>query len=522
LFRAWGPVGLVLLKSAAVLALVLLMATRLRREGHGPAGQAVLLVPALVGASFRLDVRPELATLLLAPLVLMLLQRARDDGRLAPLLAVPAIAALWANLHPGVILVPAMLSAAAALTLVMERWPFLRLPVPAGAQETGSHPPPRFGVRLAWVALAGAVAVTCNPYGTHLYRVPFELSRLLSSLPSPNLEWARPEPAQFPMFYLGLAAAVVVTLLGVRRIDPLTTPALALAGVLSVLHLRNIGLFFLLLPIGLARPLRGLVEAAQRSRVYRASTAGGRVRPGFVAAAVTLVAGVPLLLYVPPVAVWGLGVAPGNEPRSVVDTLQRVGAGRRLFNDVRFGGYLIWRRWPEHPVFIDGRNEVHASLLREIFGAMADPASWRTLLDRYAIDAALVRYPSVLRKVVYAGRNGGPAVADERPFSAVYFPRSDWAVIDWDDDSTLLLRRTDAQREVIERLEYRALQPDDWRHAYAAARVGAVPIGPLLDDIDRKLRDDPRCLRARQLRDLFGRLQAKIGSRQISGRPGAG
>ena len=104
-----GPAGLVSLKTALVLGLCLLMTAHAGREGHGPGGGAVLAAAALVGSSFRLDVRPELATIILVPLVIHLVLRARDTGGAIPLVLVPLLVAVGSNLHAGAVLAPALL-----------------------------------------------------------------------------------------------------------------------------------------------------------------------------------------------------------------------------------------------------------------------------------------------------------------------------------------------------------------------------------------------------------------------------
>ncbi|HEX9426666.1 MAG TPA: hypothetical protein VGA64_02680, partial [Candidatus Polarisedimenticolia bacterium] len=121
LHAAIGPTALVMLKVAAILLICPLIASHLTREGHGPAGMAVLLVVTLVGASFRIDVRPEIGTLLLVPLVIDLILRARDGGDPRILYAVPALTALNANLHAGALLTPACLGIGTVATFIAER-----------------------------------------------------------------------------------------------------------------------------------------------------------------------------------------------------------------------------------------------------------------------------------------------------------------------------------------------------------------------------------------------------------------
>jgi len=490
---AWGPGFLVLLKVALVAGVGFLAVRAVRREGHGPAGTAILLAPALIGAAFRFDVRPELATLVAAPCLVVLAQRARDTRRPALLLWAPVVVVLWANFHPGVVLAPVFLLLAGAATWVWDR----------RIAPATSGPVSSFGAPLAIGAAAAALAVGVNPYGFAIYPLPLTIDRILTGLPAPNLEWARPGFAAFPLFWIVLPIVVLVVAIGWRDVDPVATPALILSGAIAALHLRNIGLFFVLLPFGLARPARALADAAQATGVWRVVSAGGQVRPGFVAAAVLIVASIPALVWLPPGISWGWGIAAGNEPRAAVDFLEREQPGARLFNDVKFGGYLIWRRFPDHPVFMDGRNEIYPDLLREVFAGLRDASTWKAMLDRHAIDAALLRYPPTLQKVLYPGRPGGPPIAAERAFSAAYFPREEWALVYWDDDAMVFLRRHAAHASTIARFEYRAIHPDDWLYLYGGALIGRVDVQPILEELRRKLREDPGCERARHLEARF-------------------
>lgn len=508
-----GPAALVLLKSGLVISLGVLMVRYLQREGHGPAGTSVLVLLALAGASFRFDVRPELATLLLVPLALHLVIRAREADSAGPLLAVVALTAVGINLHVGVLLVPVLLAAglcASLLASAASRGAAPPIGAPAiGAPAVGAGAQARFLRRLAWTTLACVLAVGANPRGLAVYAVPFHLRSLLASLSLQNQEWIRPVPEQFPLFFAALGLSAIVLLAGIRSADPVAAPALLICGALAVLHLRNIGLFFLVLPYGLGSPARALVDRVKTTTLYRWGTQGEKVRPGLIAAVVLLLSSLPLFLVLPPRPSIGLGMAGDNEPSAAVDFLQREGVDGRLFNDVRFGGYLIWRRHPAARVFIDGRNEIYGDLLRDIGHALEGPASWKTLIDAHEIDAAFLRYPPALQKVVYPGLNGGPPRTGERAFSSAYFPATDWALVYWDDDAMVFLRRSRENDDVIRRLEYRAINPDDWRYLWGSVLIQRIPVRPILLEIERKLKEDPGCLRAQELMQRFAPFDAQ-------------
>jgi len=491
-----GPAFLVLLKAALVLGLLVLASRFLEREGHGPAGSAFFLTIAIVGSAFRIDVRPELVTLLLVPLAVHLAIMARTTGKKWPLALIVGLCALGSNMHVGVILVPPILLAGAAATALASAigWE------PDGAAR-------RFAPRLLVTGLLAAAATGLNPWGFSIYTVPFHVRDVLGSLPWPNLEWVPPTWETMPLYFIVLPLAAAILLAGLRRADPVAAPALVLAAVLSLSYVRNVGLFFLLVPWGLARPARALVELTKRSVVYRLATGSETVRPGFIAAVVLLLAGVPLLLILPPRPTLGVGMAPGNEPSSAVDFLQRESVGVRLYNDVKFGGYLIWRGFPGTRVFIDSRNEIYGDLMRDIARSMQGPETWKAFLDDHGIDAAFLRYPPSLQKVQWTGRDGRPHQG-VRAFSAAYFPQTEWALVYWDDDAMIVVRRTPEQAALIERLEYRALNPDDWQFLYGGVLIGRIPPAVIVADIRRKLSEDPLCVRANELLRRFEPLEA--------------
>ena len=507
-----GPAFLVLLKAILVLGLLVLVSRHLEREGHGPAGRAFFLTIAIVGSAFRIDVRPELVTLLLVPLAVHLAIVARATGKKWPLALIVGLCAIGANMHVGIILVPPILVAGALATALA-----------AALGRERDRAGRRFALRLLATGLLAAAATGLNPWGFALYRVPFQVRDVLRSLPWPNLEWVPPTFETTPLFFIVLLLAAAILLAGVRHADPVAAPALVLAAVLALAYVRNLGLFFLLVPYGLARPARALVEVAKRSAIYRRATRSETVRPGFIAAVVLLLAGVPLLLALPPRPALGIGLAAGNEPSAAVDFLDRERVGGRLYNDVRFGGYLVWRWFPGTRVFIDSRNEIYGDLMRDIARSMEGPDTWKAFLDRHGIDAAFLRYPPTLQKVTWNGKDGRPHQG-VRAFSAAYFPQTDWALVYWDDDAMIVVRRTPAQAALIERLEYQALNPDDWQFLYAGVLIGRIPPAVIVADIRRKLGEDPECQRALDLLRRFEPLEAAANAQNAGagGEGGAG
>jgi hypothetical protein len=99
----------------------------------------------------------------------------------------------------------------------------------------------------------------------------------------------------------------------------------------------------------------------------------------------------------------------------------------------------------------------------------------------------------------------GAKKTGERAFSAAYFPATDWALVYWDDDAMIFVRRTPEHADLIQRRESVALNPDDWQYAFAGVLIGRIPVGRILDELQRKLAEDPGCVRARDLLQRFAR-----------------
>jgi hypothetical protein len=63
-----------------------------------------------------------------------------------------------------------------------------------------------------------------------------------------------------------------------------------------------------------------------------------------------------------------------------------------VYNDYNFGGYLLWKAWPDLPVFIDGRTEVYkGKVLKHYLKVSRAEPGWDSLIRRYGIGFFLVR-----------------------------------------------------------------------------------------------------------------------------------
>ncbi len=134
-------------------------------------------------------------------------------------------------------------------------------------------------------------------------------------------------------------------------------------------------------------------------------------------------------------------------PAGAADFVVRENLQGRLFNEFDVGGYLIWRLAPERRVFIDSRTELHTPLalrLRDLAAA----GRFREALDEYQCTFAILSFDP--RNADPQSRTLVEAVANWR----------DWSLVFWDDYGAVFVRDTPENRGVIERIAFRAINPE--------------------------------------------------------------
>lgn len=470
---AWtslGPAGLALLKVIAASGAAFAGWAALLRAGVRPGLALFSAALCVLGFRFRLTERPELATLALAPVVagLLVSLAGRPAKPAARLLALAATTIVWANMHAGALLAPAL--AAACL---------------AGA--AASTPKTEASRRIAAIAATGmalaaaALALLVNPYGPRIYSVPFSIAGALAPENLFNPEWLAPTPFTFPFLYVTLAAVVVLVVPVLRSGEPGSLARLAMlvvAAALALWSVRHVGVFFALLPVVLpVAPLRD---------------AGRRIPPAAGGVFCILVAA--FMYLVPPGgARSGFGVAVGRFPEKAADFVERHLQDARLYNDVRFGGYLIHRGYPARRVFLDGRNEIHADLLAEISTALDDGRRWEDLLSRHQVEGAVVAYRD--ERVRLQDGSAGT-------FSETHFPARRWALVHWDDVAMVFVRRDSRFSGVADASGSRA-RPEAFRLGLLEPEQMSSDEA-LREEILRKLADDPESALAKSMASVYG------------------
>ncbi|MDX6771089.1 MAG: hypothetical protein SF051_16275 [Elusimicrobiota bacterium] len=467
LWRAGGDAALWAFKSAQF-ALLAAQFTLLLRQWRLGAVWVALATPAFLAGLFPfLDARPEVFSLQFALLQLHALERRRLGlplpGARAPLAAHAALYAAWANLHPG-FPVGIGLCACYALGEWAQSADRRRLPTP-----------------LAWAA-AGLAGSVLNPYGPRLYTVFFEHWKDLGALRELVIEWS--EPGFRNAYQRGYWAALLLSFGGflwsIARGARLPLEHVLLLLVFAAFASRAFRTtayaVLLLYPLGLRA-----WSALESPPWWRLA------RPWALAASV--VAG----------SWWAGGIMREQGFLRAIHSHQRIApertaafllrhkaelSGLKMFNSYNMGGYFDLALHPHYRVFMDGRY-LFAGLLARTAASEAHPGRWKAFMKEMGVELAVLENNG---HVVRASL-GGEAIVPWRAFTAFAMPRSEWALVYWDSESLVMVRRDKAPVVWLARHEYRLLRPRDLRHLGLRLVSGELREAEVVAEIERYRRE---------------------------------
>ena len=441
-----GLPGLALFKAAIITAVFAVYLFHLRREGVSVALSVVVLITAAVLSKERFIARPELVTYLFTALYITSLESFSRGGRtnLHYLIFFPATMLFWANSHSGAVFGLFIIGAYGAGAFAD---PLLaRLPGRRGGRalslEDSAPRRPRFLLILFLLAL-GAGLLNPNTYQVYLY--PLTALGISAETGLNLFEYRPPSWAFDSYFFIVLALSAVVMLLSFRRLRFAHILLYLLFSWSALKYNRNIALWAMV-----TLPIVAIYLSAFEAAIARGVGHSPEKKEDLISkTALLLTVAYLLAVAVPSISssyregYFGVGVKKGVFPVGAVDFIERTGIDGNIFNSYEFGGYLIWRGYPERRVYVDGRSDVYTELLteqKELAGR-----GFEAIIERHSIDYALLSYNPT--NVDYINRS--PA-----------FIR-DLALLWWDDTAMVFLTRKPENAALIEEYEYAYIRPTD-------------------------------------------------------------
>ncbi|KAF0108700.1 MAG: hypothetical protein FD146_586 [Anaerolineaceae bacterium] len=376
-----GLNGVVLLTAVLLAVTFSVLYTDILRQKPTPLIAAGFALLAALATSLHWLARPHIFTLLYFTLWAGRLKRVAE-GEKIPLWQFAVIMLLWANTHG------AFIAGFVTWGAYLAGW-FLQ-------NRFGAEKPARAALtRLLWIGGLSFLATFLNPVGWRLWQTSlgYVTNRYLVDL---TIEYASPDfhaAISWPALLL-LVLSLFILSRAWRKSN--WTESLLLMGwaALGLYNVRNLPLF----AIAAAPIVAAHVQAAASGNAHLARveaqfhnlerTARGVLWPVTVALLVggMLAAGVRL----DPQRT-GYRFRPDVFPVQAVDWLEANPQFGNMFNEFGWGGYLIYRLWPEQKVFIDGQLDFYGeTLTRQHEQVVKAEAGWEDVIQQYDIQWMLV------------------------------------------------------------------------------------------------------------------------------------
>lgn len=456
LWERWGRLALIGLKTVTVVATFgVILATMRARGVHPLLASAVTLLAAWAGAEFW-HARPQTFTYLFVAVLIWLL-RPGWERRPVTLLVVPALVVPWVNLHAGFVmafLVIGIAGLGTALPLLVD--PARRV---AGWRVVGL---------TAVLGVTAAAASLLNPFGARAILFPLEVVRSVPFMTA-TIEWFPPNfhHASFRPLELMLLLLFPAFAWGRARLSAADVGLVLVFANLGLTAVRHVPLFAVVVAPPLAAAL-GAAMAEWRPVDWARIREAVRRRlpslaPALTAPGMPVMAGAVLLLTAVSAHWVGIVQVPTNplrldlaESRYPERTMAFIRENRlphQLFSVYAWGGYELWRLYPEYRMFMDGRTHVYGpDVLREFLDVVNVSPRWQVVLDKWQVQTILALRSSPLSETLLA--QGG------------------WRLVFTEREAAVFVRETDANRPLLARLARLS------REDVADDRVAAVDRGP--------------------------------------------
>jgi hypothetical protein len=316
---------------------------------------------------------------------------------------IPVLFLVWVNLHGGY-MIGLILIGATLLGDAIDR--LLGQPGLACMTRSGMR-------KLLVVTVLGVLALVVNLYGIQALLLPLQTVGMEASARW-IMEWASPDFHQLseqPMLWLLLLTLLAVGRSG-RRMD--LSDGLSVAGfaLLAFVSRRNIGLYAVVCaPIF----VRYAAAAVENMRTRPAAPRGAGI--GWLNALILFIVAALAAFKVAVAASPAAQSAAERDlaPVAAADWLASNRPAGAMFNSYNWGGYLLWRLWPDYPVYVDGRADVYGDeFLRAYLKiALAEPG-FDTTLDEQRIGFVAVERDSALSRMLSGIDVWSLAYADEQ------------------------------------------------------------------------------------------------------------
>ena len=379
---------------------------------------ACVLSLGIIAASHRFALRPQHFSYLFLLYFLYSLDLFRR-GNERPAKLLPFVMVIWVNMHAeslwGVLVMGVFL---------IVHW----FSAERGAeQDTGGR------TRLLKVFGLVLVASLVNPFTWKTVVWPlFVMKEQFAGVE----EILPPIGIRYVFFYIYFGLVVSSTILNFRRSDPLFLALTVVFSIVAWTANRGVPHFvFVSAPLLTAN----LVDLGKsyRERIRIPNYISDGIKYVILAA----ILGSILSILTSPLYLQKFDTVP--YPEQALKYLKTRGISGNVFNEHIWGGYIIYRSYPELKPYIDGRF-FHKRFYDEFNPILAGRTGWEKAIDHYDISIAILAYSK----------------GDDLRLNDRLFQNPRWRLVFWDDISLVYLKDTEKNRKVLELYGNDLLNPD--------------------------------------------------------------
>lgn len=342
---------------------------------------------AAFGSALHWHTRPHILTTLIFTFFVLTLATYYKTEKWKALIPLPFIMIVWANLH-GAVISGLVLVALFALGLLLEK-----RTIPAGTV---------LGLLVILI-----LSSWINPFGPKMLTHSFGYLQLdylvdvTQEYQSPDFHFSSTWP-----FLLIMLLTLVVAGYRTQRVGWVPLVLLSFWTASALYSARNVPLYVQIAALFLAYEGDRLITerwpgvAAYFSRADRA----GRRAGGWIYA--VLFAGLLIFVQANGATIDRAGLGnrfdPDYFPVRAVDFLKASGLPEgNMYNEFGWGGYLLYRLWPEKRVFIDGQTDFYGEdLTRTHLQTRNAEGDWQTVLDEYGVTWVILPPQATLGKLL--------------------------------------------------------------------------------------------------------------------------
>lgn len=376
-YKAFGFAGLALMKALFFTALIYVLWRGLAKSGMETFSALAFTVPAVLLMESFMDARPEVFSFLGALLFFRSAESAlnalRGGQKPGPgfYIRLPLIMLLWGNLHPGFIVGYAM--AAVYLASETAKFALKKDPLPAKSLM-------RFFIVIGLCVFASFL----NP--NHAGTLIVSLKSLRHPLARTIIEHSPLFEQAAPFFIRGLAALAFLTVLPMAFSWRTLQPAhvlLYLGFAVAAVDSLRFAAFFIIMSVSI-------------SGVYF-RTSDFKIKSPLRAASALIAVSVSLIFLGVFAARGFVPLRTAYLPAGAVDFIEKNNLPPQVMNPYEWGGYMMFRLYPEYKVFSDSRM-LDYDAYGKYFDAMGGEAA---ALDKWGINTVTVYPVNPVTKEIY-------------------------------------------------------------------------------------------------------------------------